>query len=100
MITFDWGKAVVSREEVVDDYVIGRQEIIDAVVLVEEVTDCFKNLVSDGHLHAVVIGAVLDEIDVEEIESLHVQPLMEKTVNHRGGSRVIEQAVGLLAKDL
>ena len=90
MITFDWGKAVVSREEVVDDYVIGRQEIIDAVVLVNEVTDCFKNLVTDGHLYAVVVGSMLDEIDVEEVESLHVQPLMEKAVNHRGGAWIVQ----------
>ena len=88
-------ETVIVGKQAVDDDVVSREQIAQGPVSLHEKSKRLVHLPTGRLLRAVVKLRIQREIKLEEIESIHRQPLGHKGLNEASRPRIIEQAVRL-----
>ena len=88
-------QAVVVGQHIIDDHVVGLEQVGEAAVPADEMGERLVDLVPGRLLHGVVEPWVAIAVELEEIEPIEDQPLVDERPDEAGRSRVVEQPVGL-----
>ena len=82
--------AVVVGQQAIDENVVALEELAEATGfgVPQEVGEGFINLPTSGGADALVKFSVQLGIELEEVQSLHVQPLMHEAGNELIGTRI------------
>lgn len=92
--------SVVHREDVVENGVVGLEEVAQAAVGAQEVTEGFVDFVTCGELGAVVEAGEKGAVDFKKIEAVQSEPLIEEGPDKSLGARVGEQPFHLSSQHL
>ena len=92
-------KTVVSGHETIDDNVVALEKVLQLSLILrpQQVENRLVNFFPRCRSRAFVELAMSFDIKLEEIQSLHVQPLMSEAGNEVVCSRVLNQTIHLSA---
>ena len=87
----------MSGHETIDDDVVALEKVLQLSLILrpQQVENRLVNFFPRCRSRAFIEFAMSGDIELEEIQSLHVQPLMSETGNEVVRSRVVNQAIHL-----